>query len=304
MRILLLWHSSTGNTRLVARFAARHLEGRGHAVALHELGRGAPPEPAGFELVLVATPTMYFRPMFQVEAWLEALPDRPAAQARPAFLLATCAGEPGAHFELQARQLARKGLAVLGAHWVPMPSNWPPHRVVSRAVEPGLPLGRLLTRGPLRPLRVGLGFVWTELTEPDARDRQELERFLDGALAAAQGAARAAPGPEALYHAWLPGARLAGRKLGPREARKSTRVRIDEVACQRCGLCVRACPSGCLSWPDESAPPQMGRGCTGCWACYNRCPHEAISGWGSPPGLGRYPGPSAATRALFQDEPA
>jgi ferredoxin len=303
MRILLLWHSSTGNTRLVARFAARQLESRGHAVVLHELGRGAPPDPEGFDLVGVASPTMYFRPMFAVDAWLDRLPDRPASTHRPAFLLCTCAGEPGAHFELQARQLAQKGLAVLGAHWVPMPSNWPPHRVLSRKVEPGLPLGRLLIRGPLRPLRVGLGFVWTELTEPDARDRRELEGFLAAMPEAASRRPWTPPAPEALYHGWLPGARLAGRRLTPREAKKSTQVRIDEARCQRCGACVRACPSGCLSWPEESQPPRMGRGCTGCWACYNHCPHEAIAGWASPPGLGRYPGPGAPTRTLFSSDP-
>ncbi|HOX42124.1 MAG TPA: 4Fe-4S binding protein [Myxococcota bacterium] len=303
MKILLLCHSSTGNTRLVARFAARHLARLGHEVAFHELGRGTPPDPVGFELIGVASPTMYFRPMFAVEAWIDGLAALPGATLRPAFLLCTCAGEPGAHFELQARQLRQKGLQVLGAHWVAMPSNWPPHRVLSRAVEPGLPLGRLLIRGPLRPLRVGLGFVWAELTEPDARDRRELEDFLAAMPAAAARRPWAPPAPEALYRAWLPGARLAGRKLGPREARKSTQVRIDPGICERCGTCVRACPSGCLTWPDESAPPRMGSGCTGCWACYNHCPHKAIAGWGSPPGLGRYPGPSAPTRALFADEP-
>ncbi|MBN1772164.1 MAG: 4Fe-4S binding protein [Deltaproteobacteria bacterium] len=296
MKILLLVHSSTGNTRLVARFAARHLEARGHQVLFVGLGPEPPPDPRGFDLVGMASPTMYFRPMVAVETWLERLPERPG-ERRPAFLLATCAGEPGAHFELQARQLARKGLRVVGAHWVPMPSNWPPHRVLSRKLAPALPLGRLLSSGPLRPLRVGWGFLWTEVTEPDARDRRELETFLDDLPERSRTVASAAP--ERPYRPWLPGAAYLGRTMGPREMRKATAVRIDPAACRRCGSCVRACPSGCLTRPDPAQPPVVGDGCTGCWACYNRCPHDAIAGWASPPGLGRYAGPTASARAVF-----
>jgi ferredoxin len=300
MKILLLVHSSTGNTRLVARFAARHLERQGHDVLFAGKGPEPPPDPRGFDLVGVASPTMYFRPMLAVESWLERLPDRPD-EHRPAFLLATCAGEPGAHFELQARQLARKGLRTVDAHWVPMPSNWPPHRVLSRHLEPALPLGRLLSTGPLRPLRVGWGFLWTELTEPDARDRAELEAFLDRLPKHCRTAADTAP--DRLYQPWLPGTGYVGRTIGPREMRKATQVRIDSAACRRCGACVRACPSGCLGKPEADRPPVVGDGCTGCWACYNRCPHGALAGWATPAGTGRYRGPSPATRALF-DAPA
>ncbi len=294
MKILILSHSSSGNTSLVTRFAERRLARAGHEIMAVKLP-AAPPDPTPFDMVGVFSPTMYFRPMVAVEAWLERLPDRSEARI-PAFLVATCAGEPGAHFELQAAQLARKGLRVFAAHWLPMPSNWPPHRVLSAKMEPALPLGRLLCRGPLRPLRVALGFLWTELTEPDERDRREFEEFLE---MLPKEAAAACPDVSRLYSAWLPGAKALGHRMTTREMRKATAVHIDPSPCKRCGSCAKACPSGTITWPEREQPPVMGAGCTGCWACYNACPHGAIAGWMSPPGKGRYPGPSRETCALF-----
>jgi MinD superfamily P-loop ATPase len=86
-----------------------------------------------------------------------------------------------------------------------------------------------------------------------------------------------------------------------REMSKATAVRIDETVCRRCGSCAKACPSGNIAWPDRERSPAIGKRCTGCWACYNACPHSAIRGWATPPGKGRYSGPSHSTKSLFED---
>jgi Pyruvate/2-oxoacid:ferredoxin oxidoreductase delta subunit len=55
-------------------------------------------------------------------------------------------------------------------------------------------------------------------------------------------------------------------------------VEIDVEECKGCGLCVDACPPGCLALdPELSAygvhPARYaGAGCTGCGICFYCCP--------------------------------
>ena len=46
MRITILLHSTTGNTRLVTRYAARRLEAAGHDVTVHDIVKRRGEEPA------------------------------------------------------------------------------------------------------------------------------------------------------------------------------------------------------------------------------------------------------------------
>lgn len=49
-------------------------------------------------------------------------------------------------------------------------------------------------------------------------------------------------------------------------------------ACTKCGLCVRTCPSGCITLTgEEGAPVWNKKGeCTQCLACLHLCPQRAI----------------------------
>ncbi len=48
----------------------------------------------------------------------------------------------------------------------------------------------------------------------------------------------------------------------------------DESRCARCGLCVRECPMGALSFAENRLI--IGEDCTYCTRCYNSCPTQAI----------------------------
>ena len=48
------------------------------------------------------------------------------------------------------------------------------------------------------------------------------------------------------------------------------------IFCVRCGLCVRACPTGCLQMEDGSVSVREAL-CIGCGACAKACPQSVIS---------------------------
>ncbi len=299
MKITILLQSATGNTRLVARYAAAALARAGHELELLDIARQPVPPLDDVELLGVACPTMYFRPAFAMEQALEALPDG-LGRARPAFLLGTAGGEPGAHFEILARLLARKGFRALAACWVIFPDSWPPHHHAVRGLAPLAPLAAALARVGPRSLRSLLGIAWPALGDPDAEDRARLDRFLAEVLARAQaGRIDEAPAPEALHRAAL-FLDAAGRRIRRELIEPYSRPRFDAQRCDGCGTCVSVCPAHIIVQREEKAVPTVGHGCTGCFACYNLCPTGAISAWASPGGEAQYRGPSRAARAIFR----
>jgi ferredoxin len=299
MNILVLLHSTTGNTRLVARYAVARMRSAGHAVTLHDIvARPSPPELTGVDLVAVVCPTMYFRPTIAMERFVARMPSAPGRRL-PALLLCTCGGMPGAHFSLLAEWLRHKDLVTLGAHSVIAPSNWPPHVWAAKPLRPAEGLGRLASRAA-RGLRPLWALFWPDASaETDEEDRAELDTWLDGLLArAATGRLDDAPEPRTL-NSRLPFTPLTGRFFPEDAPDLIVGLRIDPERCSRCGTCLHACPSGTLTRATQEDAPTVGRWCTGCFACYNRCSTGAISAYGAPGGEAQYPGPSDAMKAVF-----
>jgi ferredoxin len=297
MRATIFLHSATGNTALVAQHSARVLRGRGHRCEVHDIVRdGEPPATLDdVDLVGVACPTMYFRPTFAMERFLARLP--PRRRPGPAFLLATCMGEPGAHFEVAAELLRHKDLVTLGAHWVLAPSNWPLHVHGVRRTSRSTPVGTWLN-DLVRPLRPVWGTIWPLSTLPDERDRAALDAFLGEVLAAAAaGRLDDAPAPGKL-HRPLPSTSALGRLVAREQLARAIGLTVDHGRCSRCGTCAACCPVSAIELA-EGSDPSFGPGCTACYACFNRCPEGAIGATATPAGAGRYPHPPRAMRELF-----
>lgn len=301
MNCLILLHSATGNTRLLARYAAARIRGEGHTCTIHDIAaRPRPPSLGKVDLLGVACPTMYFRPTFAMERFVARLPA--ATVPKPAFLLATAGGEPGALFPLLAEQLAHKNLFAVGAHWMVFPESWPPHLFTVKGV-PGLGVvdSGVCERFP--SLRPWLSVLWPEVGVPGVRDRQALERFLERVLADCRSfRPEAAPSLRDL-HRPTQLFQLMGRMVTVEIARRYTAVRVVPERCTRCGVCVKVCPVSCIRLGKGDSLPVFGPGCTGCWACFQHCPEAAIAGWRVGPGQGRYAGPARELEDLFATEP-
>lgn len=295
MNCTLFLHSTTGNTRLLACLARTILEERGHDCPIHDIVKQPePPALQDTDLLIVAAPTMYFRVSYAMERFVAGL--APVGGPRPALLLGTCSGEPGAHFELLARDLEPKGWVTVGAHWEMMPTNWPPHRRFARPFALAEPLAAQVAR--ISPaVRALLALTWPDVGVP-VEPKRRLERFLERVLDRAS-AVSDAPAPETL-HKGLPGMAQLGRKMKVEMMRKATDPRVDAGRCNRCGTCVAVCPVGCITRSDDEAVPVVGQSCTGCWACFNHCPEGAIAGWFSPAGMCQYRAPARAVRRLFR----
>lgn len=310
MKTLILLHSSSGNTRLVTRYARRRLEALGLEVTLHDIvrRRGEPLDLEGVELLGVAFPVMYFWPTLAMVDALERLPD--GAGAIPSFVLATAAGDPGAALHIACEQLQNRGYPPLAAHWVIAPSNWPTHVAAARLLR-RLPGGRPLYRASLAALRPLLqrmpwlrplaGLVWLEASEPGSFDRSWLDRWLEQEVWRRAQAVRAGGEltPPPLEQETLRPMVRAGRAFPPLKAAQSVKFTSMPEQCTACGICAAVCPASCISY-DSAGRPIFGPGCTGCFACYNACVHGAIRSNYCPPALGRYEGPPATMRLLFQ----
>ena len=306
MRFKILLHSTTGNTRLIARHTLYYAESKGHHCEIVDLVRHPePPDLAEVDCLVVACPTMYFRPTFAMEGYLTRIPNLPPGEKKPAFLLATCGGEPGAQFAIEAEILAHKGYVTLGAHWVLAPPNWPTHLQYLEHLQWTRPLGRMLHQIAQKTpyeleIRTVLGFLWPEAAESNHQDCQKLEAFLERMLQqASSGDLSQAPTPGKLHHG-IPSTQTLGRITTLENLSSNLHLKIEPSRCSNCGTCVRLCPVGVIRQPHEEAPPVIGEGCTICWACFNNCPDGAISASGTTAGKGQYKGPSSNMRQVFR----
>ncbi len=299
MHISLFIHSTTGNTETVARYTAGWLKNRGHTVITQDLVKNPScPDLRTTDLLIPASPTMYFRPTLVMERFVAALPVLPKGEIKPAFLLGTCAGEPGDHFSALARMLEPKGWKTVGAHWVPCASNYPTHLAAVRFLQNASWL-RSYLENKFKPLQPLLWTLWPNV-DPDEGDREELDSALRGLC------------HNLMFHSILddhfrPMERYArsrvcsflGKTMPMDCFDKMVGIKIDEDRCDKCNICVENCPTGTLSSENPHLAPRVGSGCTGCFACYNLCPKHAISAVATPQGKGVYKGPSENMRKLF-----
>jgi NAD-dependent dihydropyrimidine dehydrogenase PreA subunit/flavodoxin len=234
-----------GTTARVAEAVAAGLAGAGCDAELRSLTEGERPDPGGYDLLGICTPTHYFRPPFAVGDYALGLPD---LRGLPVFVVLLHGTYPGDAGTTLRRILAGKG---------------------------GREVGYFRCRGAdnfLGYLKEGYLF------SPDHPDGEELARAagfgraLAGRLAGEEYRPPPEDPPPALVYRLerLLTCRWLVRHL------HSRMFRLDRGRCTACGLCRRRCPTRNIG-TDGEGRPTWGRDCLLCLECELRCPVEAIT---------------------------
>lgn len=244
-RALLVYFSQGGTTECVADAIASGLSATAWEVDRHNLRDGPPPDPAGYDLLGVGTPTHYYRPPFNVSDYLDRLPDLNQKPVLTFVLYGTYRGDAGNRVR---QALARKGGREVGYFHCRGADYYPPYLRAGYLFSPDHPTPH-------------------ELAAAGAFGRDVARRVAAGDYPAIP----FDPRPPLGYR--LERA-LASRPLVRHVY--SRLFRVDRDRCTGCGRCVARCPTGNVI-QDREGCPVWGRECLFCLACEMSCPQEAIT---------------------------
>ncbi len=264
-RVSIFYFSGTGNTWWVARELAGGLGARGMGGDALSIEKVAPYE---VEEIIAASKMVGFGyPIYGSdlpEPMKEFIISLPAQREKPAFVFCTQWLWSGDGARVGATFLEERGFKVFwGEHFL-MPNN-----VCISAMY--LPYTN--DREKLKPVLARASRRIERLADR-IRDRKPFYRGFSG-LAAFSGALQ----------------RVPFRLVYPRIKHL---VGIEASRCRDCGLCVKLCPAGNLSWQKKEEKIEAGGNCMLCQRCYCFCPSSAITYINKPHNLKRgkpYRGP-------------
>jgi len=244
MHTVIVYQSSTGNTRLGVEVMKAELASRSQACEAIHVRDATPADLARFEVVGIATAVYAFQPAKNVQSFLRTLPD---LTGKAAFAFCTCAAVPANTLRTIVAALEARGAAVLGTHLMIGEDSWPPLRL-----------------GPLTP---GRG-------RPNAADLSAVRKFAQELTSRFEvfrsGETLLPPshGKRSLFF-------HAVSKLIPRYGLRLIMLgkHVAKPKCTKCGKCVELCPTRAI---ELDPYPVFSRACMGCYGCVNMCPERAI----------------------------
>lgn len=246
-RVLIFYHSASGNTQRVAATIAAELADRGIEAALRSIAsRPDTADLAAYDLVGFGCPVMGFRPSFALTRFIQSLP---VQTHLPAFFFTTYAGMLANAPWMLAAGLQDRGFAVTAHRHFRGEISWPIARSAGLIINRGLPDDRLLPS-----IRAFAGI----LAERDASHQSgNPVRSIT------------------VSRSWLNPFYYLSLINSPAKLRMMMGTKsIDTTRCTRCGLCAEQCAAGAISLSPD---PAFGNNCDGCWGCYNICPAAAIT---------------------------
>ncbi len=240
MKSLILYFSTTGNTKLACEYIAKNIP-EAH-FELVDITRGGKPDFSQYQLVGFAAFADFIAPSKRMTDFIRGIPTQ---NRTPAFVFNTYGNFNGGTLKLLGKRVRAKGFEVLTGLALNTPENVPP-LIAGGLANTQLPNDRQLAQlaefiGDLREIVADL----SNGRRPKAKPLRVswLERLL--------------PATPRIVGRWVMG-----------------RKQVDTTRCTRCGVCEKSCPYGVISLnPFPTFAPKK---CYGCWSCYNHCPTRAI----------------------------
>lgn len=276
MKTTIIYHSSTGNTRVCVEAAAAEFRRLGHDCALIDV-RHAAEEHAlenlrDGDLIGVATPTYAFQPALNLMDFVKSLPP---LENKPGFILCTYGGAQSNTMRILANALQQKNIFTIAARKVKCEESFTPIR--------------------FRFLKWGRG-------RPREKDLEKVRAFIRRVCDKARG-------PLSLrkrrYFNWPTPFYLIALMSSRKNQLKGMfgkRVIVDR--CASCGVCAKICPTRSIQLApvpvgevrssrhlvvedDARLEEKIGEGgvlnlprfadtCMACYGCVNLCPEDAI----------------------------
>jgi len=251
MNSIIVYQSSTGNTRFGVQIIQHVFEHAGNACEIVHVKEADPKALEAYDCIGIASAVYAFQPAHNMQSFLRELPD---LHGKAGFVFCSFCALPARTLRSMAQRLAAHGVRVLGGHGMPSEDSWPVIRI-----------------GPLIPRRGRPNEADADAVQRFARRVLErYDEFAEGRLA------QDVPVPKGslFWHlVSIPLTRSLLRMMG-KYVRKSR--------CTKCGKCVDICPTGSIRMEEY---PVFADTCMGCFACVNMCPESAITcpmSWGRP----------------------
>jgi flavodoxin/NAD-dependent dihydropyrimidine dehydrogenase PreA subunit len=242
---LIVYFSQGGTTARVAESISAGLGTKGYEVDLHNITDGQPPDPGGYDLLGVGAPAYYYRPPFDVSAYVAGLPDLAGLPAFAFVLYGTYCGDAGNAIRLG---LARKGAKEVGYFHCRGADYYTGYLKQGYLFSPDHPTPEELAQAHEYGCQVAAraeGDAYTKPPDdPTLAFIYRFERFITNRLFTQQ-----------MY---------------------SRLFRVNKQKCTACRICVQECPTGNITEGKEGRPV-WSRNCLLCLYCEMRCPEEAIT---------------------------
>ena len=240
MKGLICYFSTTGNTKLVCQYLASRISSI--SLELFDIKEKQILDLSSYDIIGLATYADFLAPPLLIRNFIRSLPMQ---AGKPAFVLNTY-GNINGQTLLSLKQLAKlQGFKVVAGYALNTPENYPP------LVAGGLANTRFPTQVQLEEFQkfiMNLEQLGITLAQGGTLREAHLDLDLMNRLIP--------PLPRFL------GQKLMGEKM------------VDQLACTKCGLCVKSCPYQAIEMREE--PYFDEKKCAACWSCYNHCPTKAI----------------------------
>ncbi len=260
MKSVLFYFSATGNTEYGAGLVRSGIEAiPGNECECLDIKYYSPKLLRNYDLVGFASPVFAYKPALNILELIETLPP---GDGMPCFTFVSYAGDLSNVHWIFKRRLQAKGYTVIAQGHMLAQGSWTTSRAPGRLEYENEP------SPATQDATVGFG--------------KDIPSAFRAFQAGTQIPVKPAFRPLITH--------LVSYFYNKKVLRSLFVTKVNEKSCNRCGTCVKGCPTGRMSFDRFPSPKGT---CIGCYRCINLCPKNAIEGWFTE-GNSRYKGLSPA----------